>query len=75
LNEIEDKYLETFAKGDSKSMQLGGIQSADAIVDCTSKMDADCVKLAKNKPDMVHEADNLGDKYIAFYDQLIASSK
>jgi starch synthase len=75
LNEIEDKYLETFAKGDSRSMQLGGIQSADAIVDCTSKMDADCVKLAKNKPHMVHEADNLGDKYMAFYDQLIASSK
>ncbi len=74
LNEIEDKYFETFAKGDNKSMQLGAIQNADAVIDCTSKLDSDCEQFAKDKPQMIHEEENIAEKYVAFYDKVMTSA-
>lgn len=75
LNEIEEKHLATFANGDTHSMQLGGIQNSDAVVDCTSSLDPECAKLAKDKPQMVHNGDNLGEKYVAFYKEVMTSAK
>jgi starch synthase len=76
LNEIPDKQLETFGKGDNKSMHMGGVKHADAVVDCcTSKIDPELAKLFKAKPNMVHDNDNIGEKYYAFYEQLMTSAK
>jgi starch synthase len=75
LNEIEDKHLETYAKGDNKSLHMGGIQNADAVVDCTTSLDPEYAKMFKAKPNMTHDSDNLGEKYGAFYEQLMASAK
>ena len=75
LNEIEDKHLETYAKGDNKSLHMGGIKNADAVVDCTTNLDPEYAKMFKAKPSMTHDSDNLGEKYGAFYEQLMASAK
>lgn len=75
LNEIEDKHLETYAKGDNKSLHMGGIKNADAVVDCTSKLDPEFAKMFKAKPHMTHDSDNLGEKYVAFYEQVMTSAK
>ncbi len=76
LNEIPDKQLETFGKGDNKSMHMGGVKHADAVVDCcSSKLDPELAKLFKAKPNMVHDNDNIGEKYYAFYEQLMTSAK
>jgi len=75
LNAIDDKHFETFANGSPKSMQLGAIQNSDAVVDCTSQMNAECIEFAKDKPQMVHEEGNLGEKYDAFYDKVMTSAK
>lgn len=74
LNAIDDKHFETFANGSPKSMQLGAIQNSDAVVDCTTQMNAECIEFAKDKPQMVHEEGNLGEKYDAFYDKVMTSA-
>lgn len=75
LNEIDDKYLQTYSNGDNKSLHMGGIQNADAVVDCTSKLDPEFAKMFKAKPHMTHDSENLGEKYIAFYEQVMTSAK
>lgn len=75
LNEIEDKYLETYANGDCTSLHKGGIQNADAVVDCTSNLHPELAKMIKAKPHMTHDSENLAEKYVAFYDQVMTSAK
>jgi starch synthase len=75
LNEIEDKHLETYSNGDNKSLHMGGIKNADAVVDCTSNLDPEFAKMIKAKPHMTHDSENLGEKYVAFYDQVMTSAK
>lgn len=75
LNEIDNKYLQTYSNGDNKSLHMGGIQNADAVVDCTSNLDPEFAKMIKAKPHMTHDSENLGEKYIAFYDQVMTSAK
>lgn len=75
LNEIADKHFETYANGTNQSLQMGGAQHADAVVNCAAKVDAEMEKLIKTKPNMVHDSENLGEVYSAFYEKLMASAK
>lgn len=75
LNEIADKHFETYANGTNQSLQMGGAQHADAVVNCAVKVEAEMEKLIKTKPNMVHDNENLGEVYSAFYEKLMASSK
>ncbi len=75
LNEIDDKHLAAYANGDNRSLHMGGIKNADAVVDCTSKLDPEFAAILKEKPHMTHDGENLGEKYVAFYDQVMTSAK
>ncbi len=76
LNEIDDKHFAAFANGDNKSLHIGGIKNADAIVNCTDNLDPDLEKLLKAKPNMNHDNnENLGERYSAFYEQVLSSAK
>jgi starch synthase len=75
LNEIADKHFETYANGTNQSLQLGGAQHADAVVNCAGKVGADMEKIMKAKPNMVHDNENLGELYSDFYEKLMATAK
>ncbi|MES2617408.1 MAG: glycogen/starch synthase [Bacteroidota bacterium] len=76
LNEIEDKHFEAYANGDNKSLHIGGMKNSDAIVNCSDKLDPDLEKLLKTKPNMNHQNnENLGERYSAFYEQVLSSAK
>ncbi len=74
LNEIEESHFKPYAKGDSKSLNIGGVTNADAVVQCVSKLDKDLEKLVNLKPHMVHDSENLGEVYTAFYEKVLATS-
>ncbi len=76
LNEIEDKHFEAYANGDNKSLHMGGIKNSDAIVNCTTNLDPDLEKMLKMKPNMNHDNnEDLGERYSAFYEQVLGSAK
>ncbi len=75
LNEISDKYFETFANGNNQSLNLGGVKHADAVVNCAASIDAEMAKMVKSKPNMVHDNENIGERYLAFYEKVLTSAK
>lgn len=74
LNELEDSALEAYASADWNSLKRGGIMHSDAIVNCCPGSASDMQEQLANKLVLEHSDENTGDKYMDFYDKVLASS-
>jgi len=74
LNELEHTDLAAYGTGHCKSLQLGGIKHADAIVNCCEEVDAEVANHLTEKMVMEHSDDDSGDKYMDFYDKVMGNS-
>ena len=74
LNELEHIDLAAYGTGHCKSLQLGGIKHADAIVNCCDEVDEEVANHLTEKMVMDHSNDDSGDKYMDFYDKVMSNS-
>ncbi len=73
LNELEDSALAAYGTGDCKSLQIGGIMHADAVINCCEASDTTFAHHLSEKMVMNHSDDEAADKYMDFYEKVLSN--
>lgn len=73
LNEIDDEKMNCISCGEVKKLHITAVQHADAVV-TVSEMTPEVAQVMDDKPSMKHSDEEIGEKYVTFYEQLMSGS-
>ena len=74
LNNSDEESVQTFAEGGIPCLNKSAATFADAIVTLDEAGKNSMQEIIDNKPHMMHDNDACADKYVTFYESLMAKS-